>query len=154
MVSVSEKVGAQELTSQPATPQSLNVERQSQIDRTRQQACLAARVLADTRGQDVLVLDLTNVTPIVDFFVIATGTSVRQMRSMAEEVHKVLKHEGSRRRGSEGDVASPWLLQDYGDIVVHVFSQDARQLYDLEHLWADAPRVDWVSIAPPIAPRY
>lgn len=135
----------------PAAPMSAG--RRRQLDRTQQQACLAARVLEDTRGQDTLVLDLTGVTSIVDFFVITTGTSPRQMKAMAEEVHKVLKHEGSKRIGFEGEDSSQWVLQDYGDLVIHLFTPDARKLYDLEHLWADAPRVDWKSIAPPVAPR-
>ena len=131
----------------------LNLQRQPQLQHTLEQACLAARVLEDTRGQETLVLDLTQVTPIVDYFVVTTGASPRQMKAMAEEVHQTLKKSGSRRIGSEGEENSPWVLQDYGDMVVHIFTADARKLYDLEHLWADAPEVDWRAIAPPIAPR-
>lgn len=131
----------------------LSPNRRAQLELTLQQACLAARVLEDTRGQDVLVLDLTGVTSIVDYFVISTGTSPRQMKAMAEEVHKILKHGGSKRIGYEGEDSSQWLLQDYGDLVIHLFSVDARKLYDLEHLWADAPRIDWKAIAPAVAPR-
>ncbi len=127
--------------------------RRSQLDRSLQQACLAARILEDTRGQETLVLDLTGVTSIVDFFVLATGTSPRQMKAMAEEVHKILKQGGAKRIGYEGEESSQWLLQDYGDLVIHLFTPDARKLYDLEHLWAEAPQVDWKAIAPAVAPR-
>ena len=131
----------------------LTASRRIQLDRTLRQACLAARVLEDTRGQDTLVLDLTAVTAIVDFFIVSTASSPRQMKAMAEEVHKTLKHEGSKRIGFEGEDSSQWMLQDYGDLVIHLFNADARKLYDLEHLWAEAPRVDWKAIAPPVAPR-
>ncbi len=131
----------------------LTASRRTQLDRTLRQACLAARVLEDTRGQDTLVLDLTAVTAIVDFFIVSTASSPRQMKAMAEEVHKTLKHEGSKRIGFEGEDSSQWMLQDYGDLVIHLFNADARKLYDLEHLWAEAPRVDWKAIAPPVAPR-
>jgi ribosome-associated protein len=148
MVAATTEVSERDLTVPPMTKN-----RRSQLDLTLQQACLAARALEDTRGQDVLVLDLTGVTSIVDFFVLATGSSPRQMKAMAEEVHKVLKQSGSRRIGYEGEDSSQWLLQDYGDLVIHLFSTDARKLYDLEHLWAEAPRIDWKAIAPPVTPR-
>jgi ribosome-associated protein len=148
-------VSIEEATAKSAQPQlvALNAQRQPQLQHTLEQACLAARVLEDTRGQETLVLDLTQVTPIVDYFVVTTGASPRQMKAMAEEVHQVLKKSGSRRIGSEGEESSPWVLQDYGDLVIHIFTTDARKLYDLEHLWADATQVDWKAIAPPVAPR-
>lgn len=148
MVAATTGVSGSDVTVPAMTPS-----RRQQLEITLQQACLAARVLEDTRGQDVLVLDLTGVTSIVDYFVLSTGTSPRQMKAMAEEVHKILKHGGSRRIGYEGEESSQWLLQDYGDLVVHLFTPDARKLYDLEHLWAEAPRVDWKAIAPAVAPR-
>jgi ribosome-associated protein len=89
------------------------------------------------------VLDLTAVTPIFDFFVLTTAGSPRQMRAIAEEVNRVLTAEGSKPLGTEGADSSTWVLEDYGDIVLHVFTAAARSLYDLEHLWADAVRVDW-----------
>ncbi len=109
-------------------------------------ACRCAQAAEDSRGKDALVLDLTGVTPIADYFVIATGTSGRQMRALAEEVDRVLREYGSRPVGVEGKDDSQWILHDFGDIVLHVFSPDARKLYDLEHLWADAPRVDWKAV--------
>jgi ribosome-associated protein len=106
-------------------------------------ACLCARVCDDYKGKDTVILDLSPVTPIVDYFVITTGTSRRQMHAIAEETDRVLKAEGSARRGLEGYERSDWILQDYGDVVLHVMSDEARRTYDLERLWADAPRVDW-----------
>ena len=85
-------------------------------------------------------------TPIVDYFVLTTGTSKRQMHAIAEEAQKWLKSDGSHRLGLEGLETSSWILQDYGNVVLHIFTEEARKLYDLEHLWADASRVDWRAV--------
>jgi ribosome-associated protein len=107
------------------------------------QACLCARIADEYRGRDTVVLDLTGVTAIFDFFVVTTAGSPRQMRAITDEVQRVLSAEGSQSLGTEGADSATWVLQDYGDIVLHVFTPGARSLYDLEHLWADAVRVDW-----------
>ncbi len=120
--------------------------RSDRKQRTLEQACLCAKVADDYRGQDTLVLDLTGVTPIVDYFVLTTGTSARQMHAIAEEADRALEIEGSRRLGLEGYKTSSWILQDYGDVVLHIFSPESRGIYDLEHLWADASRVDWRAV--------
>lgn len=119
----------------------LTLEKQRQL--SLQEACLCAQVAEDFRGSDTVVLDLTEVTPLVDYFVITTGSNPRQMRALAEEVRTMLKARGRRNRGIEGEGDNAWLLLDYGDIVLHVFDQQARELYDLERLWADAKRVNW-----------
>ncbi|MDA1015809.1 MAG: ribosome silencing factor [Planctomycetota bacterium] len=112
-------------------------------DRSRQLALMCARIADDYRGGDTVVLDLTGITPIFDYFVISTGTSRRQSRAIAEEVDRVMNENGSPRLGLEGYDSSEWIVQDYGDVVLHVFSPESRELYDLEHLWADARRVEW-----------
>ncbi len=106
-------------------------------------ACRAARTAADNKGGDVLVLDMRTLTPLFDFFVIATGTSRRQIHTLAEEIDEALRGVGDTRMGIEGYEASKWVVQDYGDVVVHVFDPDTRDYYKLEELWADAPKVDW-----------
>ncbi|HMF13714.1 MAG TPA: ribosome silencing factor [Gemmataceae bacterium] len=108
-----------------------------------QRACLAARVAADNKGRDVVVLDMREVSPLYDYFVLATGSSRRQIHTMAEEIDASLRAEGDRRIGIEGYESSRWVVQDYGDVVVHLFDEDARLYYALEELWADAERVDW-----------
>ncbi len=113
------------------------------IAESRESAILCARIADDYRGLDTVILDLTDITPIVDFFVISTGATRRQMHAIAEEVDRVLNERGSRRVGLEGYRESNWILQDYGDVVLHVFTEEMRKLYDLERLWADAPRVEW-----------
>ena len=112
-------------------------------------AGLAARVCDEFRGEETIILDLTDVTPLFDYFVITTGRNRRQMHGIAEEVDRVLNEAGSERMGIEGYTESSWIVQDYGDVVLHVFTPEARDLYDLEHLWADAARVDWQGEASP-----
>ena len=111
--------------------------------RSRDDALRVARVCDDYRGRDTLVLDLTAITPICDYFVITTGTNRRQIHAIADQVNRVLKETGSQRMGREGYEQSSWVVQDYGDVVLHVFTPETRELYDLENLWADAVRVDW-----------
>ena len=104
--------------------------------RARLLAVTAARTAADNRGQDVVVLDLRKLTPMFDYFVIATGTS--------EEIDDQLEHElGDRRMGIEGYDESRWILLDYGSVVVHLFDQPTRDYFALEQLWAEAPKIDW-----------
>jgi len=114
-------------------------------------AVTAARIADLLRGQNIVVLDLTGVTSIVDFFVIVTGTSSRQMHAIADEVNRKLKHEdGNRRISIEGyRTEGNWILIDFGDVVLHVFTPEGRSLYNLEQLWGDAPRVDWQAATPP-----
>ena len=106
-------------------------------------ACLCARVAADNKARDVVVLDMRGITPLYDFIVLATGTSRRQIHTLAEEIDAGLRAEGDERLGIEGYEASKWVVQDYGDVVIHVFDPDTRDYYKLEELWADAVKVDW-----------
>jgi ribosome-associated protein len=100
-------------------------------------------VAADNKARDILVLDMRGVTPLYDFFILASGASRRQIHTIAEEIDAALRTEGDERLSIEGYEASKWVVQDYGDIVVHVFDPEAREYYALEELWADAPRLDW-----------
>ena len=106
-------------------------------------ACVAAKTAADNKGRDILVLDLRSCTPLFDYFIIATGTSRRQIHTLAEETDAALRAEGDTRIGIEGYEASKWIVQDYGDIMIHVFDPDTRDYYKLEELWADGKKVDW-----------
>jgi len=81
--------------------------------------------------------------PLYDYFIICTGTSRRQIHTLAEEIDDAMRGIGDRRMGIEGYQASKWVVEDYGDLLVHVFDPDTRAYYSLEELWADAPRVDW-----------
>lgn len=102
-----------------------------------------ARVCEEFRGKDVVVLDLTDVTPVFDFFVIATCSNPRTMAAITNELRVQMKAKGIVPPAAEGEKVTPWVLQDWGDIVVHVMLEEARNLYDLEGLWADAKQIDW-----------
>jgi ribosome-associated protein len=101
-----------------------------------------ANVCDSFRGKDTVVLDVSQQTPLFDFFVICTGSSRRQLRAIAETADDEMVKRRTERLGREGDDA-PWICHDYGDIVLHVFTPEGRSLYDLEGLWGDAQRVDW-----------
>ena len=108
-----------------------------------QRACLAAHVASENKGRDVLVLDMRGITPLYDYFVLITGASRRQIHTITEEIDAALHEIGDRRLSVEGYESSKWVVQDYGDVVVHVFDEPTRQYYALEELWGDAPRIDW-----------
>ncbi len=96
----------------------------------------------ETRGTDIRVLDLRQLTPVVDYFVIATGSSRRQMHAMADEIEKAVKQSlHDRVRGSEGYEEGRWIVLDFGNVMVHLFDPEARGYWDLEGLWSDAARV-------------
>lgn len=109
-------------------------------------ACLVAKICEEYRGKDTIVLDLTRVTPIMDFFVITSGTNPRQLRALCDEVRVQMKARGHKPPATEGYEQGTWILQDWGDIVLHAFLQEARETYDLEGLWADTRRVDWRAV--------
>lgn len=114
----------------------------SQSGRSLELALAAARTAAENRGRDIVVLDMREVTPVFDYFVLATGSSRRQLHAMSEEIdHKLEDEMGDHRLGLEGYQESRWILLDYGDVVVHLFEPDARDYYALEDLWCEARRV-------------
>jgi ribosome-associated protein len=110
---------------------------------SREMAVAAARAAADKQAQDVVVLDVHELIVITDFFVLCTGTSDRQVKTVVEEVERALRELGQKPVRREGEQESRWVLLDYVDVVVHVFAPEERDFYDLERLWLDAPRIEW-----------
>ena len=107
-------------------------------------AIAIARIIEETRGKDIRVLDLRSVTDVFDYFVIATGSSRRQMHSVSDEIERIVKAEwGDEKRGIEGYDESRWIVLDYGDVIVQLFDADSRKYWDLEQLWGDAKRVEF-----------
>ena len=116
-------------------------------NRSLELALAAAREAEDNRGQDVLVLDMREQTSAFDFFVIATGTSNRQLRAMSDAIDDVLQKQfGHRRLGLEGYQDSHWILLDYGSVIIHLFDATKRDYYRLEELWAGAVPVQRVPV--------
>ncbi len=109
----------------------------------REIAIAAARAAADKQAADIVILDVSKIIVITDFFVICSASSTRQIKTVVEEVEKATRAHGVRPVRREGDGDSGWWLLDYVDLVVHVFGEEERAYYDLERLWMDAPRVVW-----------
>ncbi|MFT5522659.1 MAG: ribosome-associated protein [Pirellulaceae bacterium] len=112
-------------------------------ERSLQLALAAARTAIENRGQNVSVLDVRDQTSLFDYFVIATGSSRRQLHAMSEEIDHTLEDDlNDKRMGIEGYQESRWIVLDYGSVVIHLFDEEARQFYDLENLWAGGKLVD------------
>jgi len=98
----------------------------------------AARAADDKQAKEIRVLDLREITSFADYFVICSGSNPRQIQAIADEVQLRLKKFGEHANSIEGYENAEWVLMDYGDYLVHIFSEKARVYYDLERLWRDA----------------
>lgn len=114
------------------------------MDRTELMKNIVA-TLDNKKATDIKSLEITELTSVADYFVIATGTSGTHIRALADEVQDALTKQGVEPKSVEGK-STGWILLDYGTVVVHVFTPDQRELYSLEHLWGDAKEVDISSI--------
>jgi ribosome-associated protein len=120
------------------------------IARTSKAAALAiARAMLDKKATDVLILQVAKLTSVADYLVLGSADSDRQTRAIADYVDDVLSDSGPGALSIEGKASSQWVLMDFGDVVVHIFRQDARHHYGLERLWADARRVCIPGYTPP-----
>ena len=111
-------------------------------------AAVAAGAIDSKQGRDIVILDVGDLLGIVDMFVIASGTSKRQVRTLVEEVDVQLERYSRSPLRVEGMDTGDWVLLDYGDLAVHIFQPEARDFYSLERLWGDAPRVTWAPVLP------
>lgn len=103
---------------------------------------IAVRAAESKKATDIKVLDLTGITSFTDYFVICTGANQRQIQAIAEEVGLAIKHQTRELPHSlEGYQQAEWVLADYGDMIVHIFSPKSREYYDLERLWRGAKAV-------------
>lgn len=115
--------------------------KKTKTDEQRGFALTAARIAVERNCTDVAVLDLRGLSPATDYFVIATGTSSRQRRTVIDEVSQEGKKKGFDRFGRAGYEQGKWILADFVDVIVHVFDDEYREYYDLEMLWGDAKRL-------------
>jgi ribosome-associated protein len=109
---------------------------------TEEKAALTSRIAADKKAMDVVVLDMRDASSITDYFLICSGGSERQVQAIADAIDEQLGGAGIASLGVEGYREGRWILMDYGDIIVHVFLRETRDFYDLERLWANAPKID------------
>jgi ribosome-associated protein len=112
-----------------------------QRDPARPTALAIAHAALDKKAEDVTVLDVRGLTSYADYFVVMTADSDRQASAIADHVEQTMKAQGVSKVGVEGYEVGRWILVDYGDVVAHVMNRESRGFYDLEGLWADAPRL-------------
>jgi len=113
---------------------------------SKERALLAAKLIAERKCKEIKILDLRKVTQYFDFFVIATGTSRRQLHAVSEEIDEVFEKElGDVRRSVSGYVDSRWIVLDYDDVVIHLFDPETREYYALEDLWGKGTDVPFNS---------
>ena len=100
-----------------------------------------AAIASDRKAVDIRVIDLRDIVSYTDFFVICSGNTERQTKAIRDAIHEDLKHDAERMlpRRTEGDREARWILIDYLDVVVHIFTPEAREYYRLEQLWGEAP---------------
>jgi len=111
---------------------------------SREKALLCARIAEDYKAQRIAVLFIAELCNFTDYFVICSGQSTKQVQGIADHVEEEMRKVGYRSLGIEGWKDGRWVLMDYDDVIVHVFHDPVRDIYDLESLWADAPNL-WAS---------
>jgi len=111
-------------------------------DKSREMAKLAIEALEDKKAEDIKVIDISQVSVIADYFIIAGGTNRSQIQALSDNVAEKLGRAGYLLKQSEGYDTANWILQDFGDVIVHIFDKENRLLYDLEHIWRDGNQID------------
>jgi len=120
----------------------LLVETQTPFADLDEEVKLAIRLASEKKAFDIVALDLREVTSFAEFFVIASGANQRQVQAISDEINEQLKKQlQARLIRIEGYASGEWVLLDYGDFIIHIFEQKAREFYDLERLWRDAKKV-------------
>jgi ribosome-associated protein len=110
---------------------------------TRQLALQCARICDEKKAGNVVVLDVRKLTYISDYFIVCSTSNERQARAITDELRGSMREKGLRELGVEGVNDARWILQDFGDLVIHIFHESQREFYDIEGLWADAVKVRW-----------
>lgn len=112
------------------------------MDQSKNMARIAYQALDDKKGEEIKVIDISQISVIADYFLIANGNSDSQVRALVDSVEEALGKAGYEVKQREGYGAGSWVLLDFGDIIVHVFDKENRLFYDLERIWRDGKAVD------------
>ena len=115
------------------------------MDQAKEMAKIAFEALEDKKGEDVCAIDISAVSVLADYFVIANGNSDSQVRALVENVEEKMHKAGYAAKETEGHRSGAWVLIDFGDVIVHIFDRENRQFYNLERIWNDGKRIDDVS---------
>ena len=109
---------------------------------SKEKMLIAYRALDEKKGEDIKVIDISGVSVMADYFVIATASSPNQVQAMTDNVEEKMHKAGIAMKQMEGNKSSSWILMDYGDVIIHVFDKENRLFYDLERIWKDGKTVD------------
>ena len=112
------------------------------MEQTKAMARIIKEALEEKKGADVRILDISEVSVLADYFIIANGTSNSQVKALVDNVEEKMSKAGYEVKQSEGNGSGTWVLLDYEDIIVHVFDKDNRLFYNLERIWSDGKRVE------------
>ncbi|MCI5741106.1 MAG: ribosome silencing factor [Lachnospiraceae bacterium] len=111
------------------------------MEQSKEMVKIAAKALEEKKAEDIRVIDIREISTIADFFVIANGTNQNQLQAMRDAVDEELYKAGYHTKQVEGNQNSSWVLMDYNDIIVHIFSKEDRLFYDLERMWTDGKTI-------------
>ena len=112
------------------------------MNREQEMVSIACKAIDDKKALDIKVIDIREVSVIADYFVITSGSNLNQVQAIVDNVEEQLGRAGFEAKQIEGNRNSSWILMDYGDIIVHIFSKEDRLFYDLERIWRDGKIVD------------
>lgn len=107
------------------------------MDQSKEMARIAYNALSDKKGEDIKIIDITGISVLADYFIIANGNSDSQVNALVDNVEEELHKAGYPLRQREGQASGSWVLLDFGDIIIHVFDKENRLFYDLERIWKD-----------------
>ncbi len=111
------------------------------MEQSKEMVKIAAKALEEKKAEDIRVIDIREISTIADFFVIANGSNQNQLQAMRDAVDEELYKAGYHTKQVEGNQNSSWVLMDYNDIIVHIFSKEDRLFYDLERMWTDGKTI-------------
>jgi len=111
-------------------------------DDTKKRVILCVNAALEKKAKNIIILNMQKVTSFADYSIVCSGNSDRQVQSIAQAIEENMKKNGFLPLGIEGEKTAQWILMDYADIIVHVFYEPVRDLYDMERLWSDAPRME------------
>jgi len=114
---------------------------ENNLDYAKEMVKIAVAALEDKKGEDIRIIDISDVTVIADYFIIATGSNINQVQALVDNVERELSVHGYEPKRIEGLRSANWVLMDYGDLVVHVFSKEDRLFYDLERVWRNGKTI-------------
>lgn len=112
------------------------------MEKSKKMAKIAYQALDDKKGEDIKIIDISQVSVLADYFIICNGSNESQVRALVDNAEEELSKEGFQVKQTEGHGLDNWVLMDFGDIIIHVFDKENRLFYDLERIWSDGKQVD------------